>query len=515
MKYNNSILKYTLLLVLTLFISCANMVTPTGGLKDTEAPYLIKSKPSNFSTNFQGKKIELEFNEYINLKDIQSQIIFSPADVNIDVKKTGRKLSIILDKEPSTKTTYILNFGDAISDYTENNIAKDLKYIFSTDDKIDSLEIKGTLVGAYKKDKIKDAIISLYQNTNDDSVFFKRKPEYTVRTNQNGEFKFTNLKRGEYKLFALKESNNNKIYDALDEEIAFYDSVIKLDSNITIQELNLFNEVPNKLKLINKAVINKKIELIYNTKSNIEVINNDENIDTIVYSLRRDSIYLYYKELKDTALIITNNENDVDTLKFKFLKNYKKNDFNIAVDNKIIGENITIKSSDYFTIINRDSLKLLEDSIEVKYDLRRLAYNKYILNYKFNQLKNYQLNIADSVFRSYQGSFNKTINNKIFFYKNEELGNLKLTNLNTNTIYELLNENGDVVKRNIIKNEKYIDYKNIFPGTYKLRIITDQNNNGKWDTGSLLKKVQAEKIVYFNTPIKVRANWDMEIEIIL
>lgn len=514
MKYNNHIFKYALLIVLSLFISCANMVTPTGGEKDSTPPYLVKSNPKIQSTNFKGKKIELEFNEYINVKDIQSQIIFSPGDINVDVKKQGRKLLINLDKEPTEKTTYILNFGDAISDYTENNVSKDFKYIFSTDVYIDSLQIKGEVVNAYKKDKVKDAIVLLYINTNDDSIIYKKKPDYSARTNQNGEFLFTNLKKAKYKIYALKESNSNKIYDALDEEIAFYDSVISLDSNLKLSALNIFKEIPKEIKLLNKNISNKKVELIYNTSNKTRIINEDKNIDTIIYSTNNDSIIIYYKGQVDTSVIYTSNVDKLDTLKIKFLKNYKKSDLKLSIDNKILNNNIIIKSSDYFSIYKADSIILKEDSLNVKFKINRISYNKFKIEYPFNKDKKYVLYILDSAFNSYQDSKNKKIINNIVLYQKEELGNLKLNNLKSDCIYELLNENLDVVRKSIIKDQKSIEYINLIPGNYKLRIIKDMNKNGNWDTGNLLKKKRAEEVNYFLNPIKVRANWDMEIDII-
>lgn len=514
MKYNNHIFKYALLIVLSLFISCANMVTPTGGEKDSTPPYLLKSIPKNQSTDFIGKKIELEFNEYINIKDIQSQIIFSPGDINVDVKKQGRKLVINLDKEPAEKTTYVLNFGDAISDYTENNVSKDFKFIFSTDVYIDSLQIKGEVVSAYKKDKVKDAIVLLYINKNDDSLIYKRKPDYSTRTNQNGEFIFTNLKKADYKIYALKESNSNKIYDALDEEVAFYDSVISLDSNLKLSSLNLFKEIPKEVKLLNKNISNKKVELIYNTSTKTRIINEDKNIDTIIYSNNNDSIIVYYKEQIDTSFIYTLNDDKLDTLKIKFLKNYKKSDLKLSLENKIIDNNIIIKSADYFSIYKSDSIILKEDTLNVKFKIKRISYNKYIIEYTFNKDKKYVLSILDSAFNSYQNTTNKRFINNIVLYRKEELGNLKLNNIKSNCIYELLNENLDVVRKTIIKDQKSIEYINLIPGNYKLRIIKDLNKNGKWDTGNLLKRIQAEEVNYFLNPIKVRANWDMEIDII-
>lgn len=513
MKIQLLSLKITTIFFAAFIISCANMVSPNGGLKDEAAPILVKAKPQNLTTNFKGKKIELTFNEYINLKDIQTQLIVSPGDVNAEVKKAGKVLTIELDNTPQDSATYIINFGDAISDYTENNISKDFKYIFSTADVIDSLKISGRIVDAIKKEIVKDVIVCLY-NTYEDSVVYKRKPDYTVRSNETGSFLFTNLKAGKYKLFLIKEENNNKIFDSQEEEIGFIDTLIDLKENNKLNELILFIEKPLQRKLINKGISYQKVELLFNKKNNIQLTDLDKSIDTVIYSKNKDSILVYYSSMPDTSYLFLTENNKIDTVKIKFSKSAKKSDLNIAAEPKIIGNNVIIKSNDLFDLNQLDSLILQEDSINVKFNLTKTSYNNFVLNYKFDLEKNYILKISDSVFKSYQGSYNKEIYSRITFFKEEELGTLKINEVENNTIYELMNERNEIVRRTIITDEESINYKNLFPGSYRLRIISDTNKNGIWDTGNYLQKLQPEKIIYYNNPIKIRANWDLEIQLI-
>jgi hypothetical protein len=48
------------------------------------------------------------------------------------------------------------------------------------------------------------------------------------------------------------------------------------------------------------------------------------------------------------------------------------------------------------------------------------------------------------------------------------------------------------------------------PGEYSFRIILDENKNEKWDPIDVQQQKQAEDVLYFNTPVKVRANWEVE-----
>jgi hypothetical protein len=218
--------------------------------------------------------------------------------------------------------------------------------------------------------------------------------------------------------------------------------------------------------------------------------------------------------MPDTSYIFIKENDKIDTLKIKSPKSIKKKEFNVNVDNKIFGKEIIIKSSDKFSLIGLDSLLLKEDSVIVKYKLEQVNYNTYKLSYNFNKEKKYVLFLKDSVFVSYQGSKNKGLNYNINFYKDEELGTLKIkSNYKEPIILELLNERNDIIRRTICHENKETQYKNLIAGTYKLRIVFDANKNKLWDTGNYLKRIQPEKIIYQSNPIKIRANWDLDLEI--
>ena len=75
-----------------LLASCAKVVPPSGGERDTTAPQLIQAIPSNGTVNFNAESIYLVFDEYVQLNDIQTQLIVSPPlekRPNIRLKKKG------------------------------------------------------------------------------------------------------------------------------------------------------------------------------------------------------------------------------------------------------------------------------------------------------------------------------------------------------------------------------------------------------------------------------------------
>ena len=51
------------------------------------------------------------------------------------------------------------------------------------------------------------------------------------------------------------------------------------------------------------------------------------------------------------------------------------------------------------------------------------------------------------------------------------------------------------------------------PGEYEIRILFDNNKNGKWDPGNYEKKIQPEKVISLAQKLSIRADWDNESEI--
>ncbi|MEI9958737.1 MAG: Ig-like domain-containing protein [Ferruginibacter sp.] len=57
---------------------CGQIGMPTGGPKDSIPPRLLSASPALKSTNVSGNKITLTFNEYVDLKEPQTNVLISP-----------------------------------------------------------------------------------------------------------------------------------------------------------------------------------------------------------------------------------------------------------------------------------------------------------------------------------------------------------------------------------------------------------------------------------------------------
>ncbi len=225
------------LFISALIYSCANMGYPVGGPKDEESPIVEKTTPPNFSTEFKGGKVNIYFNEFVQLKDINEKFVVSPP---IDRKPTVnlRGESIYVDMGDSLKpnTTYTLDFADGIADNNEGNPLGNYQYVFSTGNELDSLSIQGHAVDAFTRLPIEKVQIYAYSNHHD-SVSLTTIPDYVAQTDTAGHFNLSNLKAGTYKIFALIDGNRDYKYNGPGEIIGFLDTLLTPSAQ-TFQKLD-------------------------------------------------------------------------------------------------------------------------------------------------------------------------------------------------------------------------------------------------------------------------------------
>jgi len=220
-----------ILLILISIFGCARIVAPTGGPKDVTPPKVLKCVPKNFSPNFKGNQFSVTFDEYFQISNFNQEVLISPPMENIPTYKIKKKTLIVKFKNDlKPNTTYTVNFGQSIKDLTEGNILNNFSYVFSTGKYVDSLSLRGQVLGALDHKPEKNITVMLYKNNNDtiplDSLPLYVKPFYVSKTDKNGNFRFSGLADTAYLLFALKDIDNSLTYNMITENIAFSDSLV-------------------------------------------------------------------------------------------------------------------------------------------------------------------------------------------------------------------------------------------------------------------------------------------------
>lgn len=225
-----------LLFLSSLMVRCANTTTPQGGPRDTLPPVLMVATPENFSTEFAAKRVFVEFNEYVQLKDQHKEFFTSPrmkSKPTLSIR--GRGVMIDIKDTLLEDQTYVLNFGAALRDNNEGNPLHSFSYVFSTGSSIDSLWMSGYTADAEKSDSISKSYIYFYRadslaadtavRTADyDSTLLRRSPDAIARAETNGIFLARHLKPIDYRIYAFQDKNDNQMYDPGTDYVGFVDS---------------------------------------------------------------------------------------------------------------------------------------------------------------------------------------------------------------------------------------------------------------------------------------------------
>jgi len=524
--------KYISFLLVLLMMSCAKRGSITGGLKDTLAPVLVSSAPKNFTTDFKGNEINLVFDEYIKLKNLNKQLIISPPmkyEPLITPTGVSKFINIKIKDTLLPNTTYSFNFGESIADNNEGNALNQFKYIFSTGPYIDSLTLGGKIKDAYAKNVDNFVSVMLYEANEKykDSVIYKEFPRYITNTlDSMRTFKFENLKEGKYLLVALKDKSSNNKYNPKDDKIGFIKHFITVP-NDTLFELSLFKEtLPLKAFKPIQASGNRLL-LPYEGKQNfklnkptIVLKNNGETLETIVTQFpKKDSLQIWYKPLKADSLSLEISK-DTYNKKFSFkIKDQKKDTLNIkAVQNGVINfrDRFTLDTETPLVKFDKSKIKLInKDSAAVDFttEYDELDQKLYI-DFKREPLQKYNFTFFPGALTDFYDKTNDTLSYKLSTKEYEDYGNLVLTLKNVKRfpiIVEITNKKGDQVLASAYsEGETKLEFNHIEPNSFTVRVIYDDNKNKIYDTGNFLEKKYAEEVTYLQESFDVRTNWDWQ-----
>jgi uncharacterized protein (DUF2141 family) len=541
---NFSLIPYTLyLLPFALFlIQCAQIVSPAGGPKDIAPPRAVKYIPDSAKVNFAAKRVTVSFDEYIQLNELQKQLVISPPmKVQPEIKIKGKSLYIEIEDTLKKNVTYSINFGEAIKDITENNVLSNFSYLFSTGDHIDTLSVSGMVKYAQDMKTEKGILVMIY-DTHEDSVPCKKLPSYYTKTREDGSYKISNIRPGTYKIFALKDANANYIYDLPTEEIAFSDTLITVSKNRSLN-LFLFREEPKMQRLL-KAYFPEHGHLFLSfAKPSDESFKfnffSQEPKQNVVYeySKNNDTLHFWFADdLKDTMKIqLVQGEKILDTVRIKPIPvdvsgNSGRGDkwgLKVSLNMKMavpfdLNRNSEIYLSHPLLSAKKDpKISFKRDSMDISSVFTSVNFEKYkykrripIDSSKAKENATYHLFIPPGTFTDIFGLTNDTV--KLDFKSQEEknYGTLKLKlkmSIRINYILQLLNDRGEIYLYTS-SDKGVFTYEFLPPGAYRLRIIYDKNGDGKWTTGNYLMKKKPETVIYYPAPLNIRSSWENEAE---
>lgn len=460
-----SFFAFTILVAIIFANSCANIIPPTGGPRDSLPPVLVMALPKDSSLNFKTNKIVLTFDEYVELdNNLNEQLVVSPNPVNMPIIQGKLKtVTISLKDSLQPNTTYSINFGNALRDIDEQNVLKNFTYIFSTGNKLDDGTISGNVILAETGKTDSTLIVVLHKNLSDTAVK-KLKPEYFAHLDGKGNFEFKYLPYGEFNMYVLPNDYSKK-YDDSTKVFAFLNKPVSISESSESITLYAYQQFKEK----EKTTANNSTEQT-DTKNNAQ-----------------------QKSVRFTTSQESNRQDLLSPLTFTFTKKIKQFD----------SSKIVLFDTNYKPLNNYN----------FSFDT---SFTKLSMQYTWQEQQFFKLIIQKDAVADSAGNTlfkNDTLNFQT--KKESEYGSMRLhfnnIDLSTNPVL-LLIQNDAIVQSVVLTSNEW--YQRLFrPGEYELRILFDDNKNGKWDAGNFLLKQQPEKVSLIPRKLSAKSNWDNEVDI--
>lgn len=443
--------------------SCAVIIPPSGGPRDSIPPRLVGSSPKDSVLRFKGNKIVLTFDEFVDVKDAQQNLIMSPNPLHLP--SVDYKLNVVtikLKDSLTSNTTYTLNFGNSIKDVNEGNIAKNFSYVFSTGNYLDSGELQGKVLIA-ETGKVDSALIVVLQSDLNDSAIRKNRPLYYTKLDSAGRFNFSNLPYGKFAVYAV-ENGYSKRYDDSTKVFAFLDSAVNVSEASRSVTLYAFQEAKRK---------EKKSSPPANTTAPKKTGKQPP------------------KEIKAK---LGNEKQDLLTpLDILFSKKYKT----IDTSKILLCDTLYKKLNNYSFVLDT-----LQEQISINYHWKEDEKLSVII-------------VKDAVADSLESTLAKNDTLRFTTKRESEYGSLRLrfNNVDTskNQLVQIISQDKIVQTIPVTKREVYM--KLFAPGNYELLELYDRNKNGKWDTGNFKKKLQPEIVKNLNKKLLIKSDWDNEFDV--
>lgn len=508
---------------------CAKRGTPSGGPKDVTPPELIRTEPENFSLNFKAQKIRLYFDEFIKLKDVQNQLIVSPPlKYPPEVSPLGgasKYIEVTIKDTLKENTTYTFNFGQSITDNNEGNPNSFLTYVFSTGDYLDSLTLSGAVKDAFNRRADQFISVMLYEldTAYTDSTIYKSPPNYITNTLDSLPlFELKNLKAGKYTLVAVKDINKNNLFDQRQDKIGFLLDTITIPTD-SIYLLNLFQERSDYSVSVPSYVAKNRIIFGYQGDyRDIEIATLTtlpDSVKTVILKDReKDSLDYWLTPTDIDSIIFT-----VANKKLEAIDTFTVKTRKLPLDSMKLRSNISraFGFEDTFSVLastpiaELDSSKIalfIRDSINSTYSFKVDSIaNKIDFDFAIEPNQSYSFEMMPGAITDFFGIQNDSLNYRFSTQGYADFGNLRLNisgAVRYPLIVQLTDESGTTKRELLAAEPKPLEFNNLEPGNYMIRVIFDENGNGIWDTGSYLKKIQPEKVSYYPDVIEMRANWE-------
>ncbi len=546
--------RISIIFLLILLVSCANIQPPSGGPEDKEPPQITDYQPTNNSTNYKGPVI-IGFDKYMDRSKVIENISIVP-DLKFEVDWHGKDLVLNFVEGLKDNTTYSINLGTDYSDNHGNKPTNSFSIVFSSGNNLDSGVIKGKLYSSKPQGKF----IFCYSNSihNFDTLDYSRtKPDYKIQVGSSGDFIIPALKDGIYRIIAVDDILKNSLIDKNDAVgMATEDFIVKDAKShfASIKDVILIDktapEISNIFAKYSDKISIKFTKMMNDTSINLSSFTLSDSLDNIVSNsikvakvMEQQNVYefLLDHQIDNKSLLTIKFDKDrlptdtagnyLDITKpFKFMMMGSKDTTSIYLLSKPFADSASgiltnqVYPFYFSSFINKDiaqiDYKLIQstnnkeipaeiiksngNSIIIKPNEQLLENTGYKLFVNFKNIANISSNKSLDTnivmnFTTVDKRNTGDISGKFVRARFECESNTYLILSSKNAHYKIkLEEDGSF-------SAKCID-----EGEYNIELFCDMNGNSIYDYGSIKPFNFAEKFYIHNQTIKVKSRWTID-----
>jgi hypothetical protein len=474
---------------LLMISSCATIVMPSGGAKDSSPPTVAKTYPEQKSLQFSDNKLVFYFDEFIELNLPQTNVTVSPYSSTMpNARVLGKKAIFTFEEGLKPNTTYSINLTNAVKDNNEGNLLPFYNLTFSTGKFLDTGILSFGLSDAKTNAWSDMAKVCLVKTKSD---FFGKNYRY-VAPSKDGLAQFSNLANESFYVFTFIDSNMNMIWDKT-EAIGFIKEPIKVGH--VLSKIKLFQQSQKKTNFFVTPISSSEFNISASEDIYFPDLTDPEHV---LINLTPRQLKLIVKTgFQSTPLRLKYNLDKYETIELPASKPslYLELLANSGErSSKLVRpDTIKIPFNAFIDKIDTNKIKLKLGENQVKPNIQFQKNNLLIIGLEHG--KEYKL-ILDSQALYSKIQYNQALSQTLTTYPQD-----KFFNELTITLDPDLASNRKAKLYHLIENEwKPIEkqpkllFKDIYGDEVKIYILLDNNNDGLWTAGDIEREIQPEEL---------------------
>jgi hypothetical protein len=548
---------------LILSLACAHQGTPPGGPVDKFPPQVLLTElvpPPGATRVPLETEVTLVFSEAVERQSAEDAFFISPYPKGgYKFNWKGKRLRVQFPGGLDSARTYVLTIGTEARDYQRNRMKESFTLAFATGDSIDQAQIQGIV-----KAEGSTAGTQIWAYVLNDSVVNPRdrEAEYITQCGETGEYRLPFVALGNYRLFAVKDNDLNRLYDPEYDLIG----ICTKDAHLAADKLV---ETQCNFWLTKEDTTQPGIFRVYNTDTrhlavrfdeSISPVNTDSIHHVLIQQLRRGQpvdtlkiLQMYQNQQVASRLEIVTEPQQPDSAYllsvtgfFDLWQNpiapaYRSIEFTgssvpdtlrpqiLAITPKDSARQVPLLQALEFIFSESLADSSFSPAITVTDTLHEIHpgkiirhrpnYFEFIPDSPWKSFMNYTISLtADSVF----DLFGNSLADSTRHFRFRTLNSDTLSSISGLIRDELeadsgrifltatqMKKDGTVYKTSVAQPGPY-QFDGLFPGDYALSGFRDRDGNGKYSFGSVLPFVPGERFFFYPDTISIRSRWPNE-----